>query len=56
LALDAGEGRHARTLKQVKPGSSVVQRPRKVRALAAQEITGSHSGLVAWSRSFAAAA
>ncbi|MEJ8837462.1 hypothetical protein [Ramlibacter sp. AN1133] len=45
-----------RTLKQVKPGSSVAQRRRPIRVRASQQATGSHSGLVAWSRSFAAAA
>lgn len=45
-----------RSLKQVKPGSSVVQRPRRARASVPREITAAHSGLVAWSRSFAAPA
>jgi Cu(I)-responsive transcriptional regulator len=46
----------ARTLKQVKPGSSIEQRPRQVRPRTAQPPTGAHSGLVAWSRSFAGGA
>jgi Cu(I)-responsive transcriptional regulator len=43
-------------LKQVKPGSSAARRPRQARVRAPQDMTGSHSGLVAWSRSFAATA
>jgi Cu(I)-responsive transcriptional regulator len=43
-------------LKQVKPGSSITRGPRQAPVRAAREMTAPHSGLVAWSRSFAAAA
>ncbi|MEJ8834864.1 MerR family DNA-binding protein [Ramlibacter sp. AN1133] len=51
--VPAASARNAtRSLKQVKPGSSVVQRRRQAPARSAQDLHGGHSGLMAWSRSF----
>jgi Cu(I)-responsive transcriptional regulator len=55
-ALDLAQRKPARTLKQVKPGSTLVQRPRQAHARGTHEKPAGHSGLVAWSRSFAALA